>query len=93
MIFDEAMSLARAGKKVTTQYGDMLYVYHLKDVGYRVVRYSLAYGSHNYDYVPEPYDKMRNWVVYKEEKLLQRIVKFFTRANRKSLFGFSSDPA
>lgn len=93
MIFDEAMSLARAGKKVTTQRGDLLYVYYLEDVGYRAVIYSLHYGSHDYDYVPEPYDKMRNWVIYNEEKPLQRIVRFITRAFGKRSFGLSSDPA
>lgn len=94
--YQEAMHLAHKGKKVTlmTKQSDMLYVYYDNELeGFRKVSYSLSYGSSNTEYVPAVYDKMRGWVVYNEEKLLQRIVKFFTKALDKRSFGFSSNPA
>lgn len=96
MNYQEAMHAAHKGKKVcfSAKSSDMLYVYYDGEfTGFRKVTYSLSQGGNNSEYIPEVYDKMRNWVIYNEEKPMQRIVKFFTRAFGKRSFGFSSNPA
>jgi len=92
MNYQEAMESAYRGNRVSPVNMEF-HVYYDKELQQFRKHTVSGFWRHEAEYLPDPYDKMRSWVLLDEKRLPQRIKKFITRALGKFSFGLSSNPA